>query len=439
LTPATAALATQELEARTMKKVRWRILPYVFLLYYVAFLDRANVAFAKLTMSADLGFSEAVYGFGAGVFFIGYLLLEIPGALIVERWGARRWLARILVTWGICTMLVGLVNTANQFYLTRFLLGTAEAGFFPGIIIYLNHWFPSRHRARAVARLLMASPVALATGGPIAAIFLKWNYLDLPGWRWVFIAEGVPAIILGFVTLYVMTDRPQNSMWLSNEERDWLNAELEAERQRKGKAGHLSIGQALRSPTVLTLASITFIANIGIQGFFLWLPTTVQKASGYSASMSAVISGLPFVIAVVAVLFTSWSSDRTGERCFHTAVPLMLAAVIFPVTTSADLSFGWLLFWLSVSAAAIYGFGPPYWTLPTMTLGESAAAAAVGFINSFAGLGGFVGPTVVGAILSSGYTFSSAVYFLSACFLTAGLLTLLIRRRLIRSLEKTSS
>src|SRR5215470_1462070 len=194
------------LEQRTMKKIRRRILPWVFLLYVIAFLDRANVAFAKLTMSGDLGFSEAVYGLGAGLFFLGYFLLEIPGALIVQKFGARRWTARIMTTWGICTILVGLVHTANQFYITRFALGAAEAGFFPGIIVYLSEWFPNQHRARATATFLIASPIALTIGGPIAGLILKLNWLHFQGWQWVFIMEGIPAIVLGLLTLFVMAD-----------------------------------------------------------------------------------------------------------------------------------------------------------------------------------------------------------------------------------------
>jgi ACS family tartrate transporter-like MFS transporter len=413
-----------------MAKVGRRVLPLVFLLYVVAFLDRANVAYAKLTMTVDLGFSEAVYGFGAGVFFAGYLLLEIPGALIVEKWGARRWIARILVSWGICTIIVGFVHTANQFYVSRFILGAAEAGFFPGIMVHLNHWFPSRYRARAMARFVIASPIALTIGGPIAGLILKLHWFNLPGWRWVFILEGIPAIILGFVTLYAMTDRPRDAAWLKPEEREWLQGELDGETKRKLAHGRFTVWQTLRHPTVLLLALVIFLANVGIQGFFLWLPTTVHKASGFSPSLSSVISGLPFAVAVGAVLFMSWSSDRTGERCFHTAIPLLLSALIFPLTTLPNLSLGWLLFWLCASSAAIYGFGPSFWVLPTLTLGESAGAAALGFVNMFAGLGGFVGPTVVGSILTANHSYNVAVFFLSLCFLFAGLVTLAMRDRI---------
>jgi ACS family tartrate transporter-like MFS transporter len=419
-----ASVASVELLAeRTMRKIRWRILPLVFVIYVVAFLDRANVAYAKLTMSADLGFSEAVYGFGAGVFFVGYLLLEIPGALIVQRWGARRWFARILISWGLCAALVGVVKTPTQFYVTRFFLGLAEAGLVPGVMVYLNQWFPSVYRAGAMARFFMASPIALAIGGPIAGWILKFNWLGKPGWRWVFILEAIPAILLGIVTLLVMTDRPERATWLEPEERKWVHNELEKEERQKASLGKVGIWQALRQRNVIILALMTFMSNIGIAGFFLWLPTTVQKASGLPPYLSATVSGLPFAVAVASQLSFSWSSDRTGERYLHTAVPLIIAGLIFPITTLPSLSFGWLLFWLCVSSAAIYGYAPSYWVLPTLSLGESAVASAFGFINIFSGLGSFVGPSVVGEMLTIGYRFSVVVFLLSVTFIAAGTLT----------------
>jgi ACS family tartrate transporter-like MFS transporter len=426
---------TITVEARAMKKISTRILPLVFLLYIIAFLDRANVAYAKLTMSSDLGFSEAAYGLGAGLFFAGYFVLEIPGALIVQRWGARLWMSRIMITWGLCTMAVGMVHTAHQFYVTRFLLGVAEAGFMPGIIVYLNQWFPSHYRGRALARYLMASPLALAIGGPIAGFILRLHWLGLSGWRWVFILEGVPAILAGIAVLFVMTDRPEKAKWLEPEERAWILNELQEEKRRKAAYGSYTVWQALRHPVVVLLVALTFMSNIGIQGFFLWLPTTVQRASGLPAYLSSAISGVPFVAAVVGQQLFGWSSDRTRERIWHTSIPLILAAVIFPITTHSGMSFGWLLFWLCASSFVIYGFGPPYWTLPTLTLGEAAAAAGVGLINAFGGLGGFVGPTVVGSILTVGYSFTVDVFFLSACFLAAGLLTIALRSHVSPRLE----
>lgn len=411
-----------------MRKISLRILPLVFLLYMIAFLDRANVAYAKLTMSASLGFSEAVYGLGAGLFFAGYFLLEIPGALIVQRFGARLWISRIMITWGMCTSLVGLSNTAKQFYAARFLLGVAEAGFFPGILVYLNEWFPARYKARALARYIMASPIALSIGGPIAGLILKAEWFGLQGWRWVFILEGIPAIIIGIAIIFLMTDRPRRAHWLSPDEREWVLNQLAEEKRRKAAYGKISIWQALRHPAVLLLAAISFTANIGIQGFFLWLPTTVQRASGLSPYLASAVSGFPFATAVLGQFLFGWSSDHLQERVWHTAVPLALAGILFPITTYPCLPFRWLLFWLCMSSMMIYGYGPSFWTLPTLILGEAAAAAALGFVNIFSGLGGFVGPTVVGRVLAAGYSFSVGVGFLSTCFFTAGALTLALSR-----------
>ena len=424
----TASASVETLAERTMRKINWRILPLMFLIYVVAFLDRANVAYAKLMMSSDLGFSEAVYGFGAGVFFVGYLLLEIPGALIVEKWGGRRWFARIMLAWGICAALVGLVKTPHQFYVTRFFLGLAEAGLVPGVYVYLNQWFPKLYRAGAMARFFMGGALALIIGGPMAGWIMRFHWLGKPGWRWVFILEGVPAVILGVVTFFVMTDRPEQATWLEPEERTWLHNEQEVEKREKAGKLKLTFWQVLRQRNVLILAAITGLGNIGISGFFLWLPTTVQKASGLSPYLASTVSALPFVVAVVAQLAFSWSSDRTGERYLHTAVPMIMAGLIFPITTLHNLSFGWLLFWLCVTSFVIYGYGPCFWVLPTVTLGESAGAAALGFINIFSGVGGFVGPTVVGRILTAGYSFSVAVFFLSLAFIAGGTLTFALDR-----------
>lgn len=415
------------LEQIAIRKASLRILPLVFVIYLVAFLDRANVAYAKLTMSGDLGFSERVYGFGAGLFFIGYLVLEVPGALIVQRWGARRWIARILATWGICTALVGFIHTAHQFYMARFLLGLAEAGLVPGVLVYLHEWFPAQYRARALSRFFIASSFALAIGGPIAGLTLRLNWLGMPGWRWLFILEGVPAIVLAVVSLLAIVDRPQQASWLTPAERACIVGILEAERQQKLVSRQLSIRAALGSRDVILLSAVGFLANIGIAGFFLWLPSTLRNASAVSPSIAAALSGIPFVSAVAAVLAMSYSSDRTGERRLHTAIPLILAAFVFPVTTLANLSFVGLLCWLSLSAAAIYGFAPSYWTLPSQKLTGMAGAAAFGFLNLFCGLGSFVGPSVVGTLLTAKFSFSVAVMFLSACFLLAGMCTLAIR------------
>ena len=421
-----------------MRKIRFRILPLVFLLYIISFLDRANVSHAKLIMNIDLGFSEAVYGLGVALFFLGYLVLEIPGALIVQKWGARFWMARILITWGICTILIGFVRTANEFYLARFLLGVAEGGFFPAMIVYLNQWFPSQYRASAMARFAAASPVALAIGGPIAGAILQLDWLGLAGWRWLFILEGIPAIAMSIAVLFIMTNRPGEASWLKPEEKEWVLHELEMEKQRKAALGKVTIRRFLLP--VFLLALFNFLSSTGMQPFNFWLPTIVQKASGLPAHLAALVSGLPFVFAVIGQLLNAWSSDRTGERCLHTGIPLMLAAVIFPMTAIPNMSFGWVYFWLCISSAAIYGFGPSFLVLPTVTLGESAAAAGIGCITIVGNFGGFVGTAVMGRILAGNYSSSissSAIsaFFLAFCFLGAGFTAISLRPVIARKTQ----
>ncbi|MEN6536622.1 MAG: MFS transporter [Bryobacteraceae bacterium] len=415
------------LASRTLRKISARILPFVFLLYIVAYLDRANVAFAKLPMSADLGFSEAVYGFGAGLFFVGYLLLEIPGALIVERWSARRWIARILVTWGVCTVGVGLVRTPLEFYAARFLLGSAEAGFFPGILVYLTHWFPSRERARAMAGFIVAIPIGLALGGPISAAILRCHWFGLAGWRWMFILEGVPAILLGFVALAYLTDRPRQARWLDTEERQWLEAELEREKRAKLATGVVSVWRGLCNRDSMLLAAALFFANIGSYSFLFWLPGIVQKVSRLSPYLSNTLVAIPFVAGALGAVTCGRSSDRAGERKLHAIVPLVMAGVFFPLSASFGESFTLTLLFSSLAAAAVYAWPPPFWVLPTLTLTDSAAATAIGGINSIGNLGGFVGPTVVGYLLSRGWALSTTMTISTTGFVLSAVLIAAIR------------
>jgi ACS family tartrate transporter-like MFS transporter len=421
---------TSRFEESAMRKIRLRILPFLSALYFIAFLDRANVAYAKLTMAQDLGFSEWVYGFGAGLFFVGYLLLEIPGALIVQRWGVRRWTARILLTWGLCAIGLSFVQSATSFYIGRFLLGVAEGGLFPGIIVYLSHWVPARHRAKAIASFVLASPVALALGGPLAGLLLAIHWLGVPGWRWLLIVEGIPALAFSVLTWCTLPDLPADVSWLSGDERAWLIGRLNAERRASPESTTTEIAHLFRMPIVIFLCAIIFLANVGIQGFFLWLPTTIQKASGLSAPLAAFLSGSPFVVATISVLVCSWSSDRSGRRALHIYAPLMLSGIIFSITALSSLSFGWLLFWLCASSAAIYGFGPSFYLLPSLLLNDSAAAATTGLINMFAALGGFVGPTVIGKMFQMGYSFPRGNRIFVYLFFLAGALCFFVRRHL---------
>jgi len=299
--------------ARLRRKVARRVLPLVFLLYIVAYLDRANVGFAKLRMAGELNFSEAVFGLGFGIFFVGYLILEIPGALLVEHWSARKWFARILISWGLISALTAMVRTPMQFYIARFLLGVAEAGFFPGIIVYFTHWFISADRARALSGLVMAVPFSLALGAPVSALLLDVNWLGMHGWRWLFIVEGLPALLLGVITLLYMNDRPRDASWLTPEERDHLEQMLAAEAHVKEAAGRTTVWQALRLRNVWLLALGIFATNTGGYALGFWLPTTVKNLSGHSDRAALFYSGLYYTCGMFGVFASGQSSDRSGD------------------------------------------------------------------------------------------------------------------------------
>lgn len=412
---------------RARRKIFRRLIPFLFVLYIIAYLDRANVAFAKLPMSADLGFSEAVFGFGAGIFFFGYILLEIPGALIVERWSARIWMARIMITWGICTVFVGLVNTANQFYIARSLLGVAEGGFFPGIIVYLSHWFSKEDRAKAMAGFTMAAPAAMVIGAPISAMILHLDWLGMPGWRWVFILEGLPAVLFGLIVLIYLTDHPRQAHWLRPDEREWIASKLDAEKQAQRKSGHLTVMQGLRQRNILFLALACAFSNFSMFAYLLWLPTTIRNASGLSVTLSTIYSALPFALAMVTIPLAGRSSDRTGKRKLHTIVPMVLAAGFFLLSAIPGLPFWLVLILLCLTGAAAFSWGVSLWVIPSLILGEAAAAASVGFINMVNSVGSFAGPAIAGYLLTKGFSHREVVVCLSSAFLISAAFVALVK------------
>jgi MFS transporter, ACS family, tartrate transporter len=413
------SLEIQQLRA----KVAWKILPYVFVLYIIAYLDRANVAFAKLDMSSALGFSERIFSFGAGIFFIGYLVLEIPSTIAVEKWGARRLMARILLTWGACTVVTGFVQTPNQFYLARFLLGVAEGGFFPGIIVYLSQWFTREDRSRAFAGFIIGIPVAMAIGGPVSAWILTFDWFGLTGWQWVFILEGAPAIIAGVLTFYYLADRPEKAKWLSQREKAWLAARLAEERMEPGKSGgHMSIWAAFRQPAVLLLALGLFFANLANYCFIFWLPTSIQKLTGGSSAAAAAWSGIPFAVTIGLMFWWARSSDRSGRRKFHAVLPLALAGIFLTVSAIPGQPFAIVMIWLSLTAACAFSFATSFWVLPHMTLSAVAAAAAIGLINSVGNLGGFAGPYANGTLIDLKFSDTFRISLLSLSYIVAAIL-----------------
>ncbi len=415
-------MAPEQVDA-LRRKVAWRILPLVILLYLVAYLDRANVGFAKLRMQKDLGFSDEVFGLGIGIFFIGYLLLEIPGALLVERWSARKWFARILITWGMISAATAFVKTPFEFNVARFLLGVAEAGFFPGIIVYFTHWFPLRDRARAMSGFIVAVPFSLALGAPVSALLLEVDWLGMAGWQWLFVLEGLPAVVLGVVTLFVFTDRPRDAKWLTVEEREYLEGTLAAEAAAKESVERLSIGGALRLPAVWCLALGIFATNTGGYALGFWLPTTVKSLSAGSDRAALFYSGLFFLLGVVGVLYAGYSSDRTGDRKWHCVAGQALTGVFLAASSVPGQPFWLVMTWLCLTGLTAYSWPPPFWALPTMTLTASAAATAVGMINMFANVAGYFGNHIFGWIKDRGATDGQGLLFLATCYLVGAGIT----------------
>jgi ACS family tartrate transporter-like MFS transporter len=416
-----------DVEHRARRRIALRLLPFLWLLYVVAFLDRVNVAYAALEMSHDLRFSDQVFGTGAGIFFIGYVLLEIPGALIVERWSARRWIARIMVSWGIITVLVGFVHTSREFYFIRFLLGAAEAGFFPGVIVYLTHWFSRRDLAKAVASFMAAQPLANLVGSPLAGRILQIQWRGLEGWRWLFILEGIPAVVLGVVTIFYLTDWPSQAGWLPREESDWITGELNREKKEKNRVRSYTIAQALLQREVILLTLVYFLSTTGVYGFTIWFPTILKRASGLSIRTVTFLVALPYLAALAATLLNGWHSDRIQERRWHTAAPLFIGSGIlfFAILSGSHI---WMqLGFFTVFAACLYSYQPCFWALPTIALGESAAAASIGLINSLGNLGGFAGPFIVGYLVTRTGSFTSGLIWLLVNLLAAGVLVLCLR------------
>jgi len=402
-------------------------MPFLFVLYVIAYLDRVNVGFAALQMKGDLGFTDDIIGVGAGIFFIGYVALEIPGSILCEKWTARGWIARIMVSWGILAMLTGFIRTKNHFYLIRSLLGAAEAGFFPGIIVYLSHWFRYQDRAKAVAFLMAAISVSNIIGSPLSGWLMKHTWLGLAGWRWMFIIEGAPAVILGIVTLFYLTDWPQQAKWLPEDERQWLIGELEKEKAEKQAKHSLGILQALRHREVILLTLAYFFMVTAVYGLNFWLPSIVKKLSGSSIMKVSLIAALPYCVGLVSILLMGWHSDKTKERRWHTALAMMTTSLGLLLSVVAGNYTVLAVSMFCLAAAGTAGYLPGFWALPTSFLTGTAAAACIGLINSFGNLGGFVGPYVVGYLSKKTGSYLGGVLYLSASALVASMLILSLR------------
>ena len=428
--PGITAATGNSFEDATYAKVTWRLIPFLFLCYVVAYLDRVNIGFAKLEMLADLKFSETVYGLGAGVFFIGYFLFEVPSNIILHRVGARVWIARIMITWGLLSAAMMFVSTPTMFYVIRFLLGVAEAGFFPGIILYLTYWYPAHRRGRIAALFMTAIPVSGVFGGPLSGWILHGlpGAAGLAGWQWLFILEGLPSILVGVVVFFYLQDGIRHAKWLSEAEKKLLEAHIVTDTKHKAD---MPLRQVFSNPRVWLLALIYFCFVMGLYGISFWLPTLI-KATGVKDPLDiGFLTAIPNAAAVVAMIYVSRRSDQHRERRWHVAVPGILGCVglILSVIYSDNtvLAIGAL----TLATVGIISALPVFWSLPTAFLGGTAAAAGIAFINSLGNLSGFVSPYMVGWIKDATHSTNMAMYALAASVLIGGLLALAAPARLV--------
>lgn len=415
-----------DLETRTIARVTTRLVPLLIACYFVAYLDRVNVGFAALTMNEDLGISATAYGLGAGIFFLSYFLFEVPSNLVLERFGARKWIARIMITWGLLSGATAFVVGEKSFFVVRFLLGIAEAGFFPGIVYYLTLWFPAAYRARIIGSFMAAIPLSSVLGAPISGYLLGLDrMMGMKGWQWLFLIEAAPALVLGVVVFFALTDRPSMATWLSEDQRRWLAARLELEDQQRKAVKHYSIREALLNPRVLALSLVYFgvaACNYGM-GFFL---PQIVKEFGLSNLMVGFVTAVPYIVGTVAIIYWGRRSDRRKERKGHTAVALAIAATgIAASTLLPDPTLKMVA--LSVAAFGVFGCLPVFWTLPTSFLSGAAAAGGIAIINSIGNLSGFVGPYLVGSIKDRTGSVDGGLLCLAAFGLIAMVIVLVLR------------
>lgn len=417
-------------EASTIAAVSRRLIPFLFVLFVVNFLDRVNVGFAALQMNADLNFTPEVFGLGVGLFFVAYVAFEIPSNLILQRVGARLWIARIMVTWGLASAAMAFVSGPRSFYLLRFLLGLAEAGFVPGVLLYLGQWFPEKARAAAVAKFMTASAVSIAIGAPVSgAVMSLGGFLGLAGWQWMFLLEGVPAALLGLAVLAVLPDRPADAAWLDAGQRAWLASTLRREAAAKRAGGGLhGIGPALASPAVWLIGAIYFCIGIGFYGVSLWLPQILRQMSGLPPFGVGLLTTLPFLSAAAAMVANGRHSDRTGERRWHLAVSCLLGAAGFgagAMAASPAAAFGGIC----LGAAGLWGGIGVFWSLPMAALGGTAAAAGIALVNAVGNVGGFVGPTVIGWLRARTPGFGASLLLVAGFLALAAALTAALPRQ----------
>jgi D-galactonate transporter len=405
------------------KKITVRLIPFLLFCYILSYLDRVNIGFAKLQMANDLQFSDAVYGLGAGVFFLGYFFFEVPSNIIMHNVGARRWIARIMVSWGILSAAMMFVQGTTSFYVLRFLLGVAEAGFFPGIIYYLTRWYPAERRGRATSQFLMAIALSGVIGGPLSGWILRDTdgVAGLAGWQWMFLIEGIPTVIAGLFLLRYLDDKVEDAKWLTSAEKREVIALMQKEEATKT---HSATGKAFASGRTWLLSVIYFLFVFSLYGISFWLPTIIKAAGVKDALDIGLLSALPWAAGVIAMLLVAHSADRRGERRWHIFIPAVIGTIGFLISVKFSGNVPIALLGMSIATMGIMSVLPIFWSLPTAYLGGAAAAAGIALINSFGNLSGFVGPSLMGWIKGVTGTLDSGVYMLAGCLLAGGLLTL---------------
>ncbi len=426
-----------DLEKRTVRKVMLRIVPYVFLLYIIAIIDRVNIGYAALEMNREIGITAEVFGFVSGIFFIGYFLFEIPSNVFLNRFGARKWIARIMVTWGVLVIAEGFVQNGTQLAIVRFLLGIAEAGFTPGVLLYLTFWFRTKDQARAVAYFMSGMAAANIIGAPFSTwIMENITWFELSGWRWIFIIQGIPAILLGVITFFYLTDRPVHAKWLQDDERNWLIEALKQDDLKKQATKNMRFVDVLKDFNVWRLSAIYFTWVVGLYGIGLWLPTIVREFSeDLSNTQVGLIAIIPYLFGGACMILWGGHSDRKGERKWHTALPLGLGGISLVILgTVADPTLSVVL--LTLTTIGLYSFMGPFWSVASMTLSASAAVVGIAIINSVGNLGGFIGPYIVGYLRDFTGKMESGLFFLGAVLIIGTLIITTINRLKVNRLTK---
>jgi ACS family tartrate transporter-like MFS transporter len=418
----------ETVHAATLKKVTWRLIPFMMVLYFVAFLDRVNVGFAALQMNADLGFSATVYGAGAGIFFLGYVLFEVPSNIALQKYGARIWIARIMLSWGLISGGMAFVQGPNSFYAMRFLLGVAEAGFFPGMILYLTFWYPVKHRAYVIGAFMMAIPISNFIGAPLSSMLMTIEGLGLKGWQWLFILEALPAVLLSGVVLVYLTDKPEKADWLTEAEKNSLIRALEEDAAQRSATSRHSLKDAFLSPKIWMFSLIYFGIGTALYGLGFFLPQIVRGFGDLTLIETGLLTAVPYAVATVVMFFWGRHSDATEERVWHVALPALVGASAF-VALSFGLPPAFALAALVVGACGIFGCYPAFWCLPTAMLGGTAAAGGIALVNSIGNTSGYFGPQLIGFFRDADQDYSSGYLVMAAGLGMTCVLTLLGNRK----------